>query len=165
MMILRMNTKTLIWFTWRWSVGIETCSERIKENKEKKIVGCDCRLYVYIHCMYCMSVFNSAVYYSTFPNNLSSYVADTINNIRGYANMNIEALWIRCPRQTAIFKFCDWQRLLYFACQSLIHFLSSLRTTSQFNLFRGNQENIRDTTMWLHAQEPRSTFNLIKQLH
>jgi hypothetical protein len=28
-----------------WSVGTETCSERIKENKEK-IVGCDCRLYV-----------------------------------------------------------------------------------------------------------------------
>jgi hypothetical protein len=44
MMILSMNTKMLIWFTWRWSVGTETCSEMIKENKEK-IVGCDCRLY------------------------------------------------------------------------------------------------------------------------
>jgi hypothetical protein len=57
MAILRMNTTMIIWFTWRWSGGTETCNERIKENKEK-IVGCDCGLYVYIHCMYCMSVLN-----------------------------------------------------------------------------------------------------------
>jgi hypothetical protein len=61
---------------------------------------------------------NSDVHYSTFPNNSSFYAADIINNILGYAEMNIETLRIRRRGQAAILKFCDWRRLLYVACES-----------------------------------------------
>jgi hypothetical protein len=42
--------------TWRWPVGTETCSERIKGNKVK-IVGCDCGLYVYIYSVYIICLY------------------------------------------------------------------------------------------------------------
>jgi hypothetical protein len=77
MVTLCMNTEMLMWFTWRWSIRTETCSERIKENKEK-IVGCDCGLYVYIHCMYCMSVLQGNMFH-----HISSY--KWVRNSKNYA--------------------------------------------------------------------------------
>jgi hypothetical protein len=50
--ILYTNTKDVGIVTWRWSVGTETCSERITGIKVK-IVGCDWGVIcVYIHCVY-----------------------------------------------------------------------------------------------------------------
>jgi hypothetical protein len=45
------KSQCVLYHKWRWSVGTETCSERIKRNKVN-IVGCDCGLYVYIYIVY-----------------------------------------------------------------------------------------------------------------